>query len=197
MADSNVPTGAALIAELNDLLALDHDAVQAYSLAIGAVSRAEYRDTLAAFRGDHQRHIDQLTQLIQNLGGAPVTLPHLPTGAFKLAVQALGTLGDDRNVLLTFKANEAQVRDKYRRHAGRPHLEPAVTTVLSAAAADEDRHYEWVEQTLERMGVERGGVIDSVQNVVESVHARTADAIESAGRRVAEAAERIRPGGSR
>jgi rubrerythrin len=195
MADSTVPTGAELVAELNDLLALDHDAVQAYSLAIGAISNAEYRDTLAGFRGDHQRHIDQLTQLIQTAGGVPVQLPHLPTGAFKLAVQALGTLGDDRAVLLTFKANEAQVRDKYRRHAARPHG-TAVSTILRAAAADEERHYEWVEGALERMGVERGGLIDTVQDAVENIHGRAADAIESAGRRIAEAAERMRPGGT-
>jgi rubrerythrin len=195
MADSTMPpTGAELIAELNDLLALDHDAVQAYSLAVGAISRAEYRETLAEFRGDHQRHVDQLTQLIQNHGGVPVQMPHLPTGAFKLAVQALGTLGDDRAVLMTFKANEAQVRDKYRRHANRPHTE-AVDVILRAAAADEERHYAWVDQTLERMGVERGGLLDSVQGAVETVHGRAADAIESAGRRIAEAVDNVRPGG--
>ena len=194
MSDTDIPTGAELIAELNDLLALDHDAVQAYSLAIGAISTAEYRDTLAGFRGDHQRHIEQLTQLIQTHGGAPVELPHLPTGAFKLAVQALGTLGDDRAVLMTFKANEAQVRDKYRRHAARPHS-TAVGVILRAAAADEERHYQWVDQTLQAMGMERGGLLDSVQDAVENIHGRTADAVEAAGRRVAEAAERMRPGG--
>jgi rubrerythrin len=195
MSDSTMPTGAELIAELNDLLALDHDAVQAYSLAIGAISHAEYRDTLAGFRGDHQRHIDQLTQLIRNHGGMPVELPHLPTGAFKLAVQALGTLGHDRAVLMTFKANEAQVRDKYRRHAARPH-DPGVSAILRAAAADEERHYQWVDQALHGLGIERGGLLDTVQGAVETVHGRTADAVESAGRRVAEAAERMRPGGT-
>ncbi len=196
MADNTMPTGAELIAELNDLLALDHDAVQAYSLAIGAISRAEYRDILAGFRGDHQRHIDQLTQLIRNQGGMPVEMPHLPTGAFKLAVQALGTLGDDRAVLMTFKANEAQVRDKYRRHAQRPH-DPGVSAILHAAAADEERHYTWADETLRRMGVERGGLLDTVQGAVETVHGRTADVVESAGRRVAEAAENLRPGSAR
>jgi rubrerythrin len=195
MADTTMPTGPELIAELNDLLALDHDAVQAYSLAVGAIGTAEYRDTLAGFRGDHQRHIDQLTQLIRNHGGVPVELPHLPTGAFKLAMQALGTLGDDRAVLMTFKANEAQVRDKYRRHADRPH-DPGVSAILRAAAADEERHYQWADEVLQRMGVEPGGLLDTVQDAVEKVHGRTADAVESAGRRVAEAAERMRPGGA-
>jgi rubrerythrin len=195
MADSTMPTGAELIAELNDLLALDHDAVQAYSLAIGAISNAEYRDTLSGFRGDHQRHVERLTELIRSHGGMPIELPHLPTGAFKLAMQALGTLGDDRAVLMAFKANEAQVRDKYRRHADRPH-DPGVSAILRGAAADEERHYQWADEVLRGLGVERGGLLDTAQEAVETAHGRAADVIESAGRRVAEAAERLRPGGS-
>ena len=68
--DSATPrSGPELIAELNDLLALDHDAIEAYSLAIGRVSRAEYREALAGFRGDHQRHVEQLTELIRARDG--------------------------------------------------------------------------------------------------------------------------------
>ena len=189
------PTGAEQIALLNDLLALDHDAVQAYSIAIGRIGNAEYRETLAGFRGDHQRHITQLTGLIQDRGGLPVQMPHLPTGHFKLAVQALGAAGDDRALLMAFKANERQVRDKYRRHADDPH-EPAVSTILRAAARDEEAHYAWVEGVLEGMGLEPGSLLKTVQDAAETVHATAADAIESAGRRVAEAVERMRPGGT-
>lgn len=196
MTDDGVPEGARLIALLNDLLALDHDAVQAYSVAIGRVGRAEYREALAGFRGDHQRHIEQLTGLIQDRGGVPVQMPHLPTGHFKLAVQAIGAAGDERALLMAFKANERQVRDKYRRHADDPH-EPAVSAILRQAARDEENHYAWVEGVLERMGLEPGSLLKTVQDVAETAHATTADAIESAGRRVAEAVERMRPGGAR
>ena len=82
----------------------------------------------------------------------------------------------------------------YRRHANRPHTE-AVDVILRAAAADEERHYTWVEQAVERLGVERGGLLDTVQDAVETVHGRTADALESAGRRVAQAVDSVRPGG--
>ena len=194
MADGSVPTGAELVAELNDLLALDHDAVQAYSMAIGRIGQAEYRETLAGFRGDHQRHIDELTQLIRAHGGVPLEMPHLPTGVFKAAVQALGNVGDDRAVLMAFKTNERQVRDKYRRHADRPH-DPGVSAILRRAAEDEERHYAWVEQVVERL-VEPGSLLDTAQQAAEAVHGRTADAIEAAGRRAAEVAERLRPGGS-
>ncbi|HEU4560286.1 MAG TPA: ferritin-like domain-containing protein [Longimicrobium sp.] len=195
MTNATVPEGAPLLAMLNDLLMLDHDAVQAYSIAIGRISRAEYREALAGFRGDHQRHIDQLSQLIRDYGGVPVQMPHLPTGVFKAAMQALSTLGDDRAVLMAFKTNEGQVRDRYRRAANQP-LDPAVGTIVSAAALDEEQHYAWVEQVLQKMGVDEGSLLGTAQNAAEKVQGRVIDAVEDAGRRVSEAAERLRPGGA-
>ena len=178
--DSATPrSGPALIAELNDLLALDHDAIEAYSLAIGRVSRAEYREALAGFRGDHQRHVEQLTQLIRDRGGVPVQMPHIPTGFFKAALQALGTLGDDRAVLMAWKTNEGQVRDKYRRYAEHVY-EPAVGAVISRAADDEDRHYAWGEQVLAQLGVREGTFTHTAQKVAETVHGRVADVVEGA-----------------
>ena len=193
--DATVPEGAALLAMLNDLLMLDHDAVQAYSIAIGRISQAQYREALAGFRGDHQRHIDQLTELIRDRGGVPVQMPHLPTGVFKAAMQALSTLGDDRAVLMAFKTNEGQVRDRYRRAADQP-LDPAVGAIISTAALDEEQHYAWAEQVLRKMGVEEGTLLGTAQNAAEKVQGRVIDAVEDAGRRVAEAAERMRPGGA-
>jgi rubrerythrin len=194
--DSATPrTGAALLAELNDLLALDHDAIEAYSLAIGRVSRPEYREALAGFRGDHQRHVEQLSQLVRDRGGVPVQLPHLPSGFFKAAMQALGTLGDDRAVLLAWKTNEGQVRDKYRRYAGEVH-DPAVGAIVTRAADDEDRHYAWGEQTLAQLGVREGTLAHTAQEAVEKVHGRVADVVEGAAQRVSGVVDRMRPGGS-
>ncbi len=47
------PDRAALVAELNDLLQLEHDAVHAYTLAIQFLPRDAYSETLARFRDDH------------------------------------------------------------------------------------------------------------------------------------------------
>lgn len=184
--------GPELIADLNDLLALDLDAIAAYSIAIGRVSKPEYREALAGFRGDHQRHVDQLTQLIRGRGGVPVEMPHLPSGVFKAAMQALGALGDDRAVLMAWKTNEGQVRDKYRRYVEQVY-DPAVGTIVSRAADDEDRHYAWGEQVLAQLGVREGTLAHSAQEVVETVHGRVADAAEAAGRGAAEVAGRLRP----
>lgn len=184
-------TDAALVAELNDLLQLDHDAVQAYSLAIKGLTSPERRETLTRYRGDHERHVRELTELIRAHDGIPVQLSHIPTGPMKLAVQAIGNAGEDREVLLAFKSNERQVRDKYRRMADRSHS-PDVAEVLSRAAADEERHYNWVAQELERMGAGSGTRIGRAADAFETAHSRSADMIEGAERMVMKGAERAR-----
>jgi hypothetical protein len=184
MAEQTTRTDADLIAELNDLLQLDHDAVQAYTLAIDNLEDEGLRQTLRGFRGDHERHIEELTWLIRNHGGMPMELAHIPTGFFKLAVQKAGTLGGDKGILLAYKANEGQVRDKYQRHALRPDHPEGIAEVLRGAAADEDRHYTWVVDTLTAMGVDPESATGRVEETFERVHGRTADAVEAAGRKV-------------
>jgi rubrerythrin len=180
---------AVLAVELNDLLMLDHDAVQAYTLAIKLLENPDYKRQLEEFRADHERHIDELSQLVRSRDGTPLELPHLPSGAFKLALQAIGAAGGDRAVLLAFKANERQVRDKYRRSARAVH--PAdVTSVLARAADDEARHYAWALETLEELGVTPDSMTGRAERAFEVAHARTADMMESAERQAIVAARR-------
>jgi rubrerythrin len=171
----------ALTAELNDLLRLDHDAVQAYTLAIKLLQTKEYRKRIRRFRADHERHIDELHELIASHDGQPVDLPHLPTGAFKLAVQAVGRAAGDRGLLLAFKSNERQVRDKYMRAADERHP-PDVDDVVRRAAQDEQKHYSWVLEALEDLGVSRDSPLGRVAEKFEVVHSRFTDAIEGTGR---------------
>jgi rubrerythrin len=187
-------SNAALTSELNDLLMLDHDAVQAYTLAIRLLDNPDYKRQLEEFRADHQRHIDELSLLIRSRDAVPLELPHIPSGAFKLAVQAIGGgaraagLGGDRAVLLAFKANERQVRDKYRRAARATH--PAdVTSVLARGAEDEARHYEWALETLWELGVTADSATGRAERAFEVAHARAADVMEEVERQVMSAAQ--------
>jgi ketosteroid isomerase-like protein/rubrerythrin len=170
------------IAHLNDLIQLDHDAVQGYTVAIDRIHDTRHRDSLVEFRADHKRHIEELAALVRARGGLPVEVPH-PTGALKLAVQALGAIGNDVALLLAFKAVEGQVRDKYRR-AARREAPADVAEVVSRAAADEDRHYAWVERTLREMGAGTGTLSHGFASAVEQVHKLLADPIEGVEREV-------------
>lgn len=184
--------GSALIAGLNDLLQLDHDAVEAYSLAIARMGDAAVEDALKRYREDHERHIRELTEAIHRHGGVPAQLPHLPSGAFKLAVQGLGALAGTRATLLAFKANERQVRDKYTRAAQQRWPED-VQLAIHRAARDEETHYAWATETLNAMGAGADSTAGRVEQAVEVAHARMADVLERgerAGMRGAETARR-------
>jgi rubrerythrin len=158
-------------------LQLDHDAIGAYGIAIRATTDESHRETLREFRADHERHIEELTRLIQDRGGKPIQAPHLPTSVFKLVVQQAGALGGETALLLAFKANERQSRDKYRRAAeGADDLE--VTDVLARAADDETRHYDWAVRALLELGVSPDSAIARVERAIEIGNARLADVIE-------------------
>jgi rubrerythrin len=188
--DQTMTREADLVAELNDMLQLDHDAVHAYTLAASLLGSETHRNTLESYRADHERHIRELTQLIRDHGGIPIQLPH-PTGPFKLAVQAAGKMGGDRGVLLAFKANERQVRDKYRRVANAQHPED-VALVLQRAARDEETHYAWALEALEDLGVSQSSTVGRMEAAMEIPHARMADMVEGAGKGVMKVAERAR-----
>ena len=165
------------IATLNDLLQLDHDAVGAYGIAIHATTDESHRETLREFRADHERHIEEITRLIQDRDGKPIQAPHLPTSVFKLAVQKAGSLGGETALLLAFKANERQSRDKYRR-AAEDSDDLEVADVLARAADDEVRHFDWAVRALLERGVSPDSAMSRVERVIEIGNARVTDVME-------------------
>jgi len=181
-----------MLAQLNDLLQLDHDAVGAYEVAIESLQSPAYRQALQRFKRDHERHVEELTQLITERGGTPVQLPHLPTGMFKLAMQQAGRLaGGDRGVLLAFRTNERQVRDKYRRLAEASE-DLVVADVVARGADDEAKHYGWVVTVLEELGVTSDSSLGRAERVIEVANARLVDAAERVERGAMEATERFK-----
>ena len=166
-----------LVSVLNDLLQLDHDALSAYSVAIATLKNPEYRERLRVFRSDHERHVRELSELIKKRGAQPINVMHLPTGVFKLALQGAAGLGGDMSVLVSFKANERQVRDKYRRYAFLAFPED-VSPILNAAASDEEKHYAWVSDTLEQLGYDPNSAMGKFDRGFERAHKGVADAVE-------------------
>ena len=186
---------AATLAELNDLLALDHDAVAAYTIAIGALTNVGRRETVMRFRADHERHIATLTRIVRALGGTPTEAAHVTTGPFKLAMQGLGALGGgDPAVILAFKTNEAQVCEKYTRAATHAAEWPdEMAAAVADGADDEARHYEWAADQLASLGVPPASPTARVARVAETMQARLADgaeAVERGGRRGLDAVRR-------
>lgn len=178
------PDDAKLIADLNDLLQLDHDAVEGYTLAIDMVRDDRFREALVQHRADHKRHIEELGALVRARGGLATDLPHA-TMPVKFVMQAVGGAPNDRVLLLAFKAVERQVRDKYHRFAKKSFPDD-VRQVVKRAADDEQRHYRWAESALRELGAGSGTLPHAVAAAVENVNKLFADSVEAAGRRVME-----------
>lgn len=179
--------GTALTATLCDLLQLEHDALPAYGLALLGLRDEARRERLAAFRDDHRRHVAELSDLIRARGGWPLPLPHLPTGPLKLALQAAGLPGGERAVLLAFRANEWQSREKYARAAAAAEeagdaAPPEVAAVLRRAAADEAAHYAWAVESLGELGLGDDTPVGMANGAFARVHGLVAEGIESVGR---------------
>lgn len=148
------PTGAIRLSRkqcdrLADLIELDRDAVEAYEAAINRLDRAEYRARLAAFKQDHERHIQELSTLVRNSGEQPPT-----EGDFKRFLTqgkvVLGELAGDTGILRAMLSNEKETNQKYEEA-----LEDATLTahaelhqILSRNLGDERRHKAWIEEQL-------------------------------------------------
>ena len=64
-------TNRDVIDRLNDLIQLDVDATEAYRQALKRIDESEVFQTISQFRGDHLRHITELSAMVHSLGGIP------------------------------------------------------------------------------------------------------------------------------
>jgi hypothetical protein len=183
-----------LTTQLNDLLQLDVDAVQAYALTIRQLESKVRKQAVRRYQADHRRHIAELKGLIRAHGGAAVAVSHIPTGPFKLAMQGIGAFGDDKIALLAFKTNERHGRDKYRRIAMGRGLPRDVARLLKRAARDEERHYRWAANELEKLHAGRRTMVGKVAAGAEVANARTVDLIEEAEKPIMTVVEATRRG---
>ena len=143
-----------LIVALNDLIRLDHDAIDGYTIAINTIRNQGHREALVAFRHDHTRHVESLSALVKAYGGVPAPPSHLG-GPLGPEVKLLSSASaNDAAVLLAFHDVERQARDRYRGQANAPYPD-SVRPVLLRNASDEEIHCRWIESSLDDLGVER------------------------------------------
>ena len=131
---------------VENLLLLEHDAIAAYDSAIEKLGNPSYKQQIAAFRGDHLRHVSELEKMASMLkvqaptGGDMKQL--LTTGKVALA----GLMGDGA-ILKAMKTNEDDTVSAYERASQHSAAKPETRRVFESAAADERRHREWMERT--------------------------------------------------
>ena len=134
---------ATLSGLVEDLLLLEHDAIAAYEQTIERLQNPQYKQQVAAFKADHDRHVRELTQLAAAIGAkAPQEgdmKEMLTTGKIKLA-----SLMGDSAILTAMRTNEEDTVTAYERASRHNEATPEARQIFERAHADELRHREWM-----------------------------------------------------
>ncbi|WP_419419036.1 DUF892 family protein [Legionella sp. D16C41] len=126
------------------LCELDYDAIEAYEAAINRVDSAEYRSRLNEFKNDHQRHVQEITALLES---HQVEAPNGPS-AKRLLTQGkvvLANLLGDEAILKAMISNEIDTNTAYERINSHKNIWPDAVEIVSRGWADERRHKQWLE----------------------------------------------------
>ena len=132
---------------LSDLIQLDHDAADAYQAAIDRLENASYRSTLAKFKEDHLRHIDELGECLSTMGKTPPKQGDMKSLLTQGKVVMGGLMGD-KAILQAMKTNEDDTNTAYERAASHRDATPDVHAILERNLGDERRHRDWMVETI-------------------------------------------------
>ena len=132
---------------LDALLELDYDAIEAYRAAIQRIDDASDKAQLGSFLADHERHVRELTPIVEAMGKKASKGPDIKQWLTKGKVVIMG-LGGDHAILLAMKTNEDDTNKAYERATSRSDLPIDVRDVLERNLQDERRHRAWIEARL-------------------------------------------------
>jgi len=132
---------------LKSLMQLDIDAVHAYTQAIERITHRAVRERLTAFRGDHERHITDLSACIRRLGGEPPERARDFKGFIIEGFTALRSMTGTEGALKAMKGNE-ETTNKHYAQALTVGFSAEVRDVVARNFEDEKRHLAYVEDAL-------------------------------------------------
>ena len=141
-----VGTEATLPELVRSLQLLEHDAIAAYEQTISRLENESYRQQIAAFKADRDRHLVDLRSLAATLGAdtpAEGDMKQLLT----TGKVALASIMGDAATLRAMKTNEDDTVTAYERAARHEAATPDVKRLFEAALQDELRHRAWMEST--------------------------------------------------
>jgi uncharacterized protein (TIGR02284 family) len=115
-----------LIEKLNDLIALDIDAVNAYDAAIKRIEATDVRDQLRTFQQDHERHIRDLSGCVVDLHGKPRQKADAK-GFFLKSFTAITSMMGDKAALTAMKGNEQLTNRGYDKALEENNWPPSIT----------------------------------------------------------------------
>jgi hypothetical protein len=127
---TTVGTETTLPGLVENLLLLEHDAIAAY-------------EKIAEFKGDHDRHVQELTRLATTVGAKAYregdAKQMLTTGKV-----ALASIMGDSATLAAMRSNEEDTVTAYERASRHAEATPEARAFFERAHADEVRHRDWM-----------------------------------------------------
>jgi rubrerythrin len=132
-----------LVAMLVGMAQMDSEAAFAYEIAAEMVDLPDVRARLLEFAQDHRRHVSDIGQAIQAIGGeAAAAAPPPDTSVFGMLTSALGMVGP-RAVLLGLIGNEEFTNSAYDT-ALELVGDPQLRQLIQRNFEDEQRHITWL-----------------------------------------------------
>jgi uncharacterized protein (TIGR02284 family) len=142
------------IRTLNDLIHLDVDAIHAYQQALDACETQEIKDRLGEFKGDHERHVTDLSAMVRKLGGEPAEGRDIK-GFFIEGFTAIMSRGD-RTALLSMRGNEELTTSRYGAARKMNVSSSEAMEVIERNYQDEVRHLSWIKDAIKARAWEEG-----------------------------------------
>jgi uncharacterized protein (TIGR02284 family) len=134
--------------KLNSLIQLDIDATYCYDQAIERIDDRDIAEDLQNFRADHERHIDALSAIVNENGGAPPQRVLDTKGYLRQGITALRSAAGTEAALKAMEMNEKTTTKNYEQ-AWEWRVPPDVHAVLEKGWADEKRHLEYMQSCLD------------------------------------------------
>ncbi|HWV39574.1 MAG TPA: PA2169 family four-helix-bundle protein [Vulgatibacter sp.] len=135
-----------MIDHLNDLLKVDHDAINSYEEAIGGIDIEHVRSKLREFQNDHRTHVDSLNQAIRQMGGMPHDKSTIK-GFFLKSMTAISARMGNEGAIRAMESNEKLVNQAYAK-AAKESWPPDLMNLVKHNYDDEKRHLSFLQQCI-------------------------------------------------
>ncbi len=150
-----VGTQRDLTALLEQMIQLEYDALEAYKVAVEHLQDDGLRWHLQSFMADHERHVEELTAALTEMGAEAPEGPDAKQ-LITTAKVFFGVLLGDRAILGAMRANEDDTNTACERAVARVDTPAHLRKLFVRHLADERRHRDWLEG---RIGLQAPEVI--------------------------------------
>jgi len=133
---------------LKELVELEYAAVEAYVAAIDRLDNIDYKQKLKAFQSEHERHIKEVSDVLDRKNEAPPQGPNLGKELITKGKVILTNMVGDRTILRAMRSNEEDTNTAYECMNAREDIWPEARDVLKKGLRDEVKHKAWLTQIL-------------------------------------------------